>query len=40
MAVGTDDLFYKNKIRKEKDLRRRKAIKDPYETIWIIRTSQ
>lgn len=34
--MGSESLFYKKKIRKEKDLQRRKSTKDPYETIWII----
>lgn len=34
--VGSDKLFQKKKIRKEKDLARRQANKSPYETIVIV----
>lgn len=34
--MGTEDLYHKNKIRKAKDLQRRVAVKDPYETVLII----
>jgi len=34
--VGSDKLFHKNKIRTAKELVRRKANKDSYETVWIV----
>lgn len=34
--MGTDDLFHKRRAKKAKDLRRRKARRDPYDKVLIV----
>ena len=34
--MGTDNLFHKRKKRKTESLRRKKAMKDPYDVVLIV----